>query len=61
MKLSKEQIKEMKSMEGRDLMWFFLDMWDNNLFEGDHVTQFLTDHISDGAVKEYIEEINEEL
>lgn len=58
MKLSKEQIKEMKSMEGRDLMWFFLDMWDNNLFEGDHVTQFLTDHISDRAVKEYIEEVN---
>ena len=58
MKLSKEQIQEMKSMEGRDLMWFFLDMWDNNLFEGDHVTQFLTDHISDEAVKEYIEEVN---
>ena len=61
MKLSKEQIKEMKSMEGRDLMWFLLDMWDNSLIDGDNITQFLTDHISDAAVKEYIEEVNEEL
>tara|TARA_Y100001938_G_C7886602_1_gene327717 strand:+ start:165 stop:347 length:183 start_codon:yes stop_codon:yes gene_type:complete len=58
MKLSKEQIQEMKSMEGRDLMWFLLDMWDNSLIDGDNITQFLTDHISDEAVKEYIEEVN---
>tara|TARA_Y100001937_G_scaffold6289_1_gene8279 strand:- start:378 stop:560 length:183 start_codon:yes stop_codon:yes gene_type:complete len=58
MKLSKEQIQEMKSMEGRDLMWFLLDMWDNSLIDGDSITQFLTDHISDEAVKEYIEEVN---
>ena len=61
MTLTKWQIEDMESLEGRDLMWFFLDCWDNNLFEGDQVTQILTDHNSDGAVKEYIEEINEEL
>lgn len=58
MKLSKKQIEEMKSLEGRDLMWFFLDCWDNNLFDGDHVTSFLEDHLSERAVKEYIEEEN---
>ena len=48
----------MQSLEGRDLMWFFLDCWDNNLFDGDHVTGFLEDHLSERAVKEYIEEEN---
>ena len=47
----------MESLEGRDLMWFFLDCWDNNLFEGDHVTQFLCDHISESSIKEYIKEV----
>ena len=58
MKLSKRQIEDMKSLEGRDLMWFFLDCWDNNLFDGDHVTGFLEDHLSERSVKEYIEEEN---
>jgi hypothetical protein len=58
MTLAKWQIEDMESLEGRDLMWFFLDCWDNNLFEGDHVTQFLCDHISESSIKEYIKEAN---
>ena len=56
MSLAKWQIREMETLEGRDLMYFLLDCWNNNVIEGDALTQFLTENISDNIVKEYIKE-----
>ena len=56
MTLAKWQIREMETLEGRDLMYFLLDCWNNNVIEGDALTQFLTENISDNLVKEYIKE-----
>ena len=56
MTLAKWQIEDMESLEGRDLMYFLLDCYDNNVIEGDNITQFLTENISDNLVKEYIKE-----
>ena len=47
MSLSKEQVKDMETLEGRDLMWFLLDLYEHNVIEGDNITQFLCDHIND--------------
>ena len=56
MTLAKWQIEDMESLEGRDLMYFLLDCYDKCVIEGDNITQFLTDNISDNKVKEYIKE-----
>ena len=56
MTLAKWQIEDMESLEGRDLMYFLLDCYDKNVIEGDNITQFLTENISDNVVKEYIKE-----
>ena len=56
MTLAKWQIREMETLEGRDLMYFLLDCWNNNVIEGDALTQFLTDNISDELVEDFIKE-----
>ena len=56
MTLAKWQIKEMETLEGRDLMYFLLDCWNNNVIEGDALTQFLTENISDELVEDFIKE-----
>tara|TARA_E500000178_G_scaffold302835_1_gene312631 strand:- start:1463 stop:1642 length:180 start_codon:yes stop_codon:yes gene_type:complete len=56
MSLSKEQVKDMETLEGRDLMWFLLDLYEHNVIDGDNITQFLCDHINEETVKEYIKE-----
>ena len=52
MTLAKWQIEDMESLEGRDLMYFLLDCYDKNVIEGDNITQFLTENISDYYTKE---------
>ena len=56
MSLAKWQIREMETLEGRDLMYFLLDCWNNNVIEGDAITQFLTENISDELVEDFIKE-----
>ena len=56
MSLSKEQVKDMETLEGRDLMWILLDLYEHNVIDGDNITQFLCDHINEETVKEYIKE-----
>ena len=56
MTLAKWQIREMETLEGRDLMYFLLDCWNNNVIEGDALTQFLTDNIRDELVEDFIKE-----
>lgn len=56
MTLAKWQIREMETLEGRDLIYFLLDCWNNNVIEGDALTQFLTENISDKLVKDFIKE-----
>ena len=56
MTLAKWQIEDMESLEGRDLMYFLLDCYDKNVIEGDNITQFLTDNISDELVEDFIKE-----
>ncbi len=56
MTLAKWQIREMETLEGRDLMYFLLDCWNNNVIEGDALTQFLTENISDELVEDFIKE-----
>lgn len=56
MTLAKWQIREMETLEGRDLMYFLLDCWINNVIEGDALTQFLTENISDELVEDFIKE-----
>ena len=56
MTLAKWQIREMETLEGRDLMYFLLDCWKNNVIEGDALTQFLTENISDELVEDFIKE-----
>ena len=49
-------IKDMETLEGRDLMWFLLDLYEHNVIDGDNITQFLCDHINEETVKKYIKE-----
>ena len=56
MTLAKWQIEDMESLEGRDLMYFLLDCYDKNVIEGDNITQFLTENISDELVEDFIKE-----
>ena len=56
MTLAKWQIEYMELLEGRDLMYFLLDCWNNNVIEGDALTQFLTENISDELVEDFIKE-----
>ena len=56
------------SLEGRDLMYFLISdcydspdsepefRWILQKIEGDAITAFMTDHISDHSVREFIEE-----
>ena len=46
----------METLEGRDLMYFLLDCWNNNVIEGDALTQFLTENINDELVEDFIKE-----
>ena len=56
MTLAKWQIEDLESLEGRDLMYFLLDCYDNNVIEGDNITQFLTENINDELVEDFIKE-----
>ena len=56
MSLAEWQIEDMESLEGRDLTYFLLDCWKHNVIEGDALTQFLTENISDELVKNFIKE-----
>ena len=56
MTLAKWQIKEMETLEGRDLMYFLLHCRNTNVIEGDALTQFLTENISDELGEDFIKE-----
>jgi len=51
MKLSPLQKQDLKTLEGRDLMYFLLDMY---------ITAFLDDNLSDNEVRLFIEEATDD-
>ena len=59
MQLNKQQKEDLKTLEGRDLMYFLLDMYENSYVDGDSITNFLDENLSDSLVKSYIEEETE--
>ena len=60
MSLTQEQQDEIITLEGRDLMYYILDLYEKNIIDGDNLTSFLADNISDATAINYLqEEINE--
>ena len=57
--LTKKMEDDLVSLEGRDLWYFILDLYEENYIEGDALTQFLTDNISDANVVSFMDEEKE--
>ena len=60
MKLSPLQKQDLKTLEGRDLMYFLLDMYEHSYVDGDSITAFLDDNLSDNEVRLFIEEATDD-
>ena len=60
MKLSPLQKQDLKTLEGRDLMYFLLDMYEHSYIDGDSITSFLDDNLSDNTVRFFIEEATDD-
>ncbi len=45
------------ALEGRDLMYHLLELYEKNEIEGDNLTQFMCDNIDDEEVVDYIKNI----
>jgi len=60
MRLSKIQQEDLKTLDGRDLMYFLLDMHEHSYIDGDSITSFLDDNLSDNAVRLFIEEATDD-
>jgi|TARA_X000001382_G_scaffold126735_1_gene113696 hypothetical protein len=54
--LTKKMEDDLLSLEGRDLWYFILDLYENKYIEGDTLTQFLTDNIGDHKVINFMDE-----
>ena len=44
------------ALEGRDLMYHLLELYEKNEIEGDNLTQFMCDNIDEQVVVDYIKE-----
>ena len=60
MTLSKLQQEDLKTLEGRDLMYFLLDMYEHSYVDGDTITAFLEENLSDTLVKNFIREATDD-
>jgi len=60
MRLSKLQQEDLKTLDGRDLMYFLLDMHNHNYIDGDTITAFLEENLSDTLVKNFIREATDD-
>ena len=60
MKLSPLQKQDLKTLEGRDLMYFLLDMYEHSYIDGGSITSFLDDNLSDNTVRFFIEEATDD-
>ena len=60
MKLSPLQKQDLKTLESRDLMYFLLDMYEHSYIDGDNITAFLDDNLSDNEVRLFIEEATDD-
>ena len=60
MSLTQEQQEKIITLEGRDLMYHLLDLYEESFLDGDNLTSFLSENISDAKVINYLEEeVNE--
>jgi len=60
MSLTQEQQDEIITLEGRDLMYYILNLYEKSIIDGDSLTSFLSENISDAKVINYLEEeVNE--
>ena len=46
----------LEALEGRDLMYHLLDLYDKCEIEGDSLTQFMCDNIDEQVVVDYIKD-----
>ena len=60
MQLTQRMKEDLKTLEGRDLMYFLLDLHQNSYIDGDSITSFLDDNLSDNAVRLFIEEATDD-
>ena len=56
MSLTQEQQEKIITLEGRDLMYHLLDLYEESFLDGDNLTSFLADNISDATVINYLQE-----
>jgi len=56
MQLTQRMKDDLKTLEGRDLMYFLLDLHQNSYIDGDNITSFLEDNLSERSVKDFIQE-----
>ena len=60
MSITQEQQDEIITLEGRDLMYYILNLYEKSIIDGDSLTSFLSENISDAKVINYLEEeVNE--
>jgi hypothetical protein len=60
MRLSKLQQEDLKTLDGRDLMYFLLDMHEHSYIDGDTITAFLDENLPDTLVKNFIMEATDD-
>tara|TARA_R110001606_G_scaffold109902_1_gene235742 strand:- start:410 stop:592 length:183 start_codon:yes stop_codon:yes gene_type:complete len=56
MQLTLQQQLDAIELEGRDLMYYILGLYEKSVIDGDSLTSFLSENISDAKVINYLEE-----
>ena len=56
MRLTLQQQLDAIELEGRDLMYYILGLYEKSVIDGDSLTSFLSKNISDAKVINYLEE-----
>ena len=56
MRLTLQQQLDAIDLEGRDLMYYILGLYEKSVIDGDSLTSFLSENISDAKVINYLEE-----
>ena len=56
MRLTLQQQLDAIELEGRDLMYYILGLYEKSVIDGDSLTSFLSENISDAKVINYLEE-----
>ena len=55
MRLTLQQQLDAIELEGRDLMYYILGLYEKSVIDGDSLTSFLSENISDAKVINYLE------